>query len=59
MNENLTRDDLDLILESLTYGKDKLASYPHHLDAEFKRQQVTRIERLIEKVRSLRTQVTV
>jgi hypothetical protein len=54
MNENLTRDDLELILESLSFGKERVTSYPHYPDEQFKRQQITRIERLMEKIRAMR-----
>jgi len=58
MEEQLSLNDLDVILESLSYSKQRIADYQHHPSYEFKQQQLERINRTILKVRELRKKIT-
>jgi hypothetical protein len=53
MTDQLTTEDLDLILESLRYTKQVRSE--HKYDSyEFKQAQVARLESVIEKIRAIR-----
>lgn len=54
MEEELDAHDLDVILESLQYSKQRIADYPDHPSYEFKQQQLAPIEETMGKVRTLR-----
>jgi hypothetical protein len=44
MYEDLTTGDFEVILESLSYSKQRIEDYPDHPSYEFKRQQVEQVE---------------
>lgn len=54
MNNQLTTDDIDVIMESLKYSKRAIEDYQNHPTHEFKRNQLERIETALTKLRSLR-----
>jgi hypothetical protein len=54
MTDQLTTDELDLILESLRYTKQAFSSYKDYPTDEFRRQQVARVDTVIEKIRGIR-----
>jgi hypothetical protein len=54
MDEELNIHDLDVILLSLEYSKQRVADYPHHPSYEFKQQQLAPILETMRKVRALR-----
>jgi len=49
----LTLGDFQVILESLQYSKQRIEDYRDHPSHEFKRQQVERVEKVMEKVRAI------
>lgn len=51
MNNELTLDDFKVILESLKYSKQRIEDYRDHPSYEFKRQQVERVAKVMEKVK--------
>jgi len=51
MNSELTLDDFKVILESLEYSKQRIEDYKDHPSYEFKRQQVERVAKVMEKVK--------
>ena len=53
MHDELTTGDFEVILESLRYSKQRIEDYRDHPSYEFKRQQVERVEKVMEKVRAL------
>jgi hypothetical protein len=53
MTDNLTRDDIDLILESLKCYKDRIENYKDYPSYEFKQQQMRRAEAVIAKIKGL------
>ena len=53
MTDQLTTEDLDLILESLRYTKQVRSEYKYD-SYEFKQAQVARLEGVIEKIRAIR-----
>tara|TARA_B100000780_G_C21023631_1_gene410313 strand:+ start:699 stop:878 length:180 start_codon:yes stop_codon:yes gene_type:complete len=55
MNEELTKADLDFILTSLDYTKLKFEYYQEYPSYEFKRKELERVEKVIAKVRKLKT----
>lgn len=54
MDEQLDIRDLNVILESLRYSKQRIADYPDHPSYQFKQQQLAPIEETMRKVRALR-----
>jgi hypothetical protein len=54
MDVQLSLEELDVILESLQYSKQRIEDYDKHPSYEFKRSQLERIERTVERVRALR-----
>ncbi len=57
MIEELQTSDLNVILESLRYSKQRIEDYREHHSSAFKRQQVARIEKVMVKVRAARNHV--
>lgn len=53
MRDQLTTEDLDLILQALGYQKQAFADYQDYPTYEFKQAQIARVESVIEKVRSI------
>jgi hypothetical protein len=54
MSQELKAEDIDLILESLKYHKDRVENYKDYPSYEFKQQQMRRVESVIAKMRDLR-----
>lgn len=54
MTDQLTREDLELILQALEYQKQAFADYKDYPTAEFKRTQIARVEGVIDKIRAIR-----
>lgn len=54
MNEHLTKNDLDFILESLKYTKMKFEDHQHYPSYELKREQILKVEDVIEKIQKLK-----
>jgi hypothetical protein len=57
MIEELKTSDIDVILESLRYSKQRIEDYREQPSSAFKRQQVERFEKVIVKVRAARNHV--
>ncbi len=53
MTNQLTLEDLDLILESLQYKKEAYRDSEKHPDYEFKQSQLKRVDDLADKIRSI------
>ena len=58
MIEGLNARDLEVILESLSYSKQRIEEYRDHPSSAFKKQQVERIEKVMAKVRAVRDNAT-
>lgn len=54
MTDQLTGEELDLILESLRHTKQAFSDYKDYPSYEFKQAQVAKVESVIKKVRSIR-----
>lgn len=54
MIDELTTEDLELILQALGYQKQAFADYKDYPSYEFKQAQIARVEGVIEKVRAIR-----
>lgn len=54
MSQELKAEDIDLILESLKYHKDRVENYKDYPSYEFTQQQMRRVESVIAKMRDLR-----
>ncbi len=54
MSELLTKDDFDVILESLRYSKSRIEDYEKYPSPEFKEGRLARIGEVISKVKALR-----
>ena len=52
--DQLTTEDLDLILQALGHQKQAFTDYKDYPTYEFKQAQVARVESVIEKVRAIR-----
>lgn len=52
--DQLTREDLDLIVEALGYKKQAVVDYNGYPSYEFKQSQLARVESVIAKVRAMR-----
>jgi hypothetical protein len=51
MPDQLTDDDMGVVLESLKYYKDRIENYQGYPSYEFKQQQMRRVESVIAKMR--------
>lgn len=54
MADQLTTEDLDLVLQALGYQKQVFTDYKDYPSDEFKRVQIARVESTIEKIRAIR-----
>ena len=54
MNNELTAEDIDVILESLKYSMRTIADYQGHPTPDFKQNKLDRIQAALAKMRSLR-----
>jgi hypothetical protein len=52
--EDLTLEELELILTSLDYTKQKFQSYSYYPSYEFKQQRIAEVKIIIEKVRAIK-----
>lgn len=52
MMKHLSKIDLDIIIDSLNYTRKARQEYPDHPSVEFKNQQVSEIDKIMEKVRA-------
>ena len=52
----LTRNDFDLLVESLTYMKQHRESCTDHPNLDFKKAQIADVETLLSKIRTFRKQ---
>ncbi len=55
MDTALTPEELDLLLESLSYTKRAFRDYDHY-SPEFKQEQVERVEKLMAKLKAMRAE---
>jgi len=53
MNE-LTLEEIEIILTSLDYTKQKFQSYTDYPSYEFKQQRIAEVKKVIEKVRAIK-----
>ena len=58
MSKQLSASDLDVILESLKYSKQRIQDYPDHPSYQFKQQQLEPIEEAMRKVSALKKEAT-
>jgi hypothetical protein len=54
MKYELTNSDLELILDSLNYSKLKFEEYSHFPNLEFKKDRISEVTELIQKLKSLK-----
>lgn len=54
MDEQLTKDDFDVIIESLTHYKMHIENYGDYPSYEAKQRQLDRVERATDKAKSMR-----
>jgi hypothetical protein len=52
--DELTAEDISLILESLRYTKEKFANYDRYPSEEFRRSRMADVEAVVAKIRRLR-----
>lgn len=58
MKNQLTNEDIEIILESLNYSKKAKVDHQNHTSYEFNQNQLNRLESVIAKVRNLRDEMT-
>ena len=54
MEHTLTKEELDTIIESLGYKKDRIQNYQEHPSYEFKQSELKKVEDLTDKIRAIK-----